>query len=280
MPSDAGAETPEWAKHLLAWRQGDYSLGISQVLLAAAFEEGDLVPTAGDAVGLACISQTCDIVNWGAGREYVAVAPLVTASETLLSNARRGTSPAFAILENPPAPDVVVDLGQVMSIHKSVLASLERKEGFSSDQNRVRFSDAIARKYGRFAFPDAFAEGVLAPLRAKLQKGHGKASVPGRAYTSVDSVRVVAAPNWDSETATIGFRFILAPLERLREPRDTIAGVVTNLLDGIVWPTGFTPMEPLFTLMTTDEMSASDWIESQEIDWGFISSAAASAKKQ
>lgn len=50
-----------------------------------------------------------------------------------------------------------------------------------------------------------------------------------------------------------------------------MVGAVTKLLKGIDWPEGFRPLDPLFTLMTTDEMSASDWIESQEVDWGYIS---------
>lgn len=271
MEPEAGAETPEWAPPLREWRQGDYSLDIPQVLLASSFEDGDLVPVGGEAVGLAVLSQTCDIVNWGPGREYVAVAPLVEASETLISNARRGTSPAFALLENPPVPGVVIDLGQVMSLHKSVLARLDRREGFASESSRHRFADSLARKYGRFAFPDAFAEGVLAPLRKRLQKGHGKDSQQGRAFASIDCVRVVAVPSWDCGTASVGFRFVLASPDRLQEPRDIVAAAVTKLLKGIDWPEGFRPLDPLFTLMTTDEMSASDWIESQEVDWGYIS---------
>ena len=266
MEPEAGAETPEWAPPLREWRQGDYSLDIPQVLLASSFEDGDLVPVGGEAVGLAVLSQTCDIVNWGPGREYVAVAPLVEASETLISNARRGTSPAFALLENPPVPGVVIDLGQVMSLHKSVLARLDRREGFASESSRHRFADSLARKYGRFAFPDAFAEGVLAPLRKRLQKGHGKDSQQGRAFASIDCVRVVAVPSWDCGTASVGFRFVLASPDRLQEPRDIVAAAVTKLLKGIDWPEGFRPLDPLFTLMTTDEMSASDWIESQEVD--------------
>lgn len=271
MPSEAGAETPGWAETLLAWQQGDYSLDIPQVLLATAYENGDLVPGAGDAIGLAVVSQSCDIVNWGAGREFVAVAPLVEASETLVSNATRGTSPAFAALATPPAPNVVVDLGQVMSLHKSVLAELERKAGFESDESRARFADAIARKYGRFAFPDAFAGGVLAPLRKKLLKGHGKDSTQGRAYASIVTVRVAAVPAWDCGNAAVGFRFVLPRKDRLQETRAVVAGVVAKLLEGIAWPPGFRPQDPPFTLMTTDEMSATDWLESQEVDWNFIS---------
>lgn len=50
-----------------------------------------------------------------------------------------------------------------------------------------------------------------------------------------------------------------------------MVGAVTKLLKGIDWPEGFRPLDPLFTLMMTDEMPASDWIESQEVDWGYIS---------
>ncbi|MCO5081341.1 MAG: hypothetical protein M9955_06740 [Rhizobiaceae bacterium] len=58
----------------------------------------------------------------------------------------------------------------------------------------------------------------------------------------------------------------MASPDRLQEPRDIVVGAVTKLLKGIDWPEGFRPLDPLFTLMTTDEMPASDWIESQEVD--------------
>lgn len=194
MIPDAEAAAPEWAERLRSWQQGDYCLDVRQVLVVDGIENGDLVPAAGDALGFAVITQTCDIVNWGPGKEWVVVAPLVEASERLIDNVRRGTTPAFAPLERPPSSEVVVDLNQAMTLHKSLLASLTRLAGFETDGARSRFADAIGRKYGRFAFPDPFADNVLRALRTKLHKSHGKDSEQGRTYASIDSIRVVPQP--------------------------------------------------------------------------------------
>ncbi|MDX8479858.1 hypothetical protein RFN28_15400 [Mesorhizobium sp. VK24D] len=271
MIPDAEAAAPEWAERLRSWQQGDYCLDVRQVVVVDGIENGDLLPAAGDALGFAVITQTCDIVNWGPAKEWVVVAPLVEASERLIDNVRRGTTPAFAPLERPPSPEVVVDLNQAMTLHKSLLASLTRVAGFETDAARSRFADAIGRKYSRFAFPDPFADNVLRALRTKLHKSHGKDSEQGRTYASIDFIRVVAAPSWDSRDIRVGFRFVLAPEFRRKEDRAVMSGVLGKLLAGIDWPEGFQPEDPPFTLMTVEEMTAAEWLGSQEVDLNFIS---------
>lgn len=192
----AEAGIPEWIERLRDWQQGDFALELTQVLVVDSVDnDGNLLPSAGDAIGLAVISQTCDIVNWGAGREWIVVAPLIEATEITFLNAQRGTTPAMAVLENPPSANVVVDLTQAMTIHKSLLAGLSRVSGFQSDPGRTRFADAISRKYGRFAFPDAFAENVLGAIRTRMHKTHGKDSDRGRTFAGCDSIRVAASPS-------------------------------------------------------------------------------------
>lgn len=271
MASVAESEIPEWAERLRDWQQGDYTLDVGQIVVVDAMDGADLSPLAGDAVGIAVVSQTCDIVNWGTGREWVVVSPLVEVDEARLENVRHGTTPAMALLTNPPRPNIVVDLSQAMTVHKSVIAKLTRASGLRTDRDRTAFADAIARKYGRFAFPDAFAEGVLRSLRARIKKSHGRASDQGRTYASIDSVRVAASPSWDSSDVTVGFRFILAPEGRRNEDRVVMNGVLAALLENIEWPAGFRAEDPPFTLLTTDEMSATEWLDSQEVDWQFIS---------
>jgi len=271
MTSDAEAETPEWAEHLREWRQGDYTLDIAHVVVVREIEGGEMVPSAGDAVGLAVISQTCDIVNWGPGKEWVVVAPLVEIDAARLVNALRGTTPAFALLESPPAENVLVDLGQSTTIHKSVLATLGRKVGLTSDSGRIRFANAITRKYGRFAFPDAFAGGVLAGLRSRISKSHGKESEQGKTYASIASIRAAAAPSWDSDDISVGFRFILDTPSRRLVDRQIMTKVLKDLMDKIEWPKGYRPEDPPFTLMSVDEMTAGQWLDSQEVDLDFIS---------
>lgn len=269
MTSDAEAGIPEWTEHLREWRQGDYTLDLAHVVVVREIEDGEMVPSAGDAVGLVVISQTCDIVNWGSGKEWVVVAPLVEINEARFANALRGTTPAFALLESPPADNVLVDLGQSTTIHKSVLATLDRKVGLTSGTGRIRFAGAIARKYGRFAFPDAFAESVLAELRSRISRSHGKDSDQGRTYASIASIRAAAAPSWDADDISVGFRFILDTPSLV--DRQAMTKVLEDLMSKIKWPQGYCPENPPFTLMTVDEMTAGQWLDSQEVDLDFIS---------
>jgi hypothetical protein len=271
MTSSAGAEIPEWVDHLREWRQGDYTLDISQILLVTGFEDGDLVPKGGEAIGLVVISQTCDIVNWSEGKEWVTVAPLTEVNDAKLLGASRGTSPAWATLENPPAENVVADLNQMMTMHKSVLAGLARKRGFNTDIGGIRFAETLARKHGRFAFPDAFAQFVLAPLRTRIQKAHGKNSDQGKAYPSISHVRVAASPSWASAEIAIGFRFVLEPQETREVARNVISRVLSEHLSKIEWPNGYKPEDPVFTLQTAEEMSVREWLDSQPLDWDYIS---------
>ncbi|CAN7722607.1 hypothetical protein [Aminobacter sp. LjRoot7] len=266
-------EAPAWAGILREWRQGDYTVEIDHILLAnGRGEDGFLEPVAGTAIGLVVISQTCDVVNYGnSDKEWVTVAALIKIDEAQLTNVQRGRAPTWTTLERPPAENVVVNLNQIMTIHKSVLAKVRREVGFDTDATRIRFADALARKHGRFAFPDVFSEQVLSDLRKRVTEAHKKDSDQGKAYRSIFSTRVSGAPNWDNAEVTVGFRFVLVPEAELQIERSKISEVVGTHLQKIKWPEGFKPENPPFVLQTEDEMSAKEWLESQEVDWGFIS---------
>jgi hypothetical protein len=275
MVLDAEGEIPDWVEGVSVWRQGDYTLDLSQMLLAKEIDEGGLIPVAGEVLGVVVISQTCDIVNCRDDREWVVVAALVEVAEDTMENIGRGTSPRWASLEFPPQPTVAADLSQMMTIHKSVLAKCERKEGFRSDLERGRFADVLSRKHGRFAFPDAFSEGVLAPLRNRLRDAHKKNSDQGRTYRSIKLIRAAASPDWDAETVRVGFRFVLESTEKREADRAVIAQTIQKHLNSIDWPAGFQPQDPPFVVQEMAEMTAQDWVDSQEVDLQFISIAAA-----
>lgn len=50
-----------------------------------------------------------------------------------------------------------------------------------------------------------------------------------------------------------------------------MAEVISDLLKSIEWPEGYEPEDPPFTLLTVEEMTAAQWIESQDVDFSFIS---------
>ncbi|MGB8839546.1 MAG: hypothetical protein WCC64_00610 [Aliidongia sp.] len=149
---------------LTDWQQGDYTLAIREIFVADTWDGAQLSVITDPVHGLVVITQTCDIVNDSSGKEWVTVCPLVGGNEQLCSEAATGRTPAFATLETPTNPRLVVDLGRMMSLHKDVLARLPRRRGFVTDLNRSRFAAALERKHGRFAFPDKFSVQVLGRL--------------------------------------------------------------------------------------------------------------------
>jgi len=275
MVADTG-EDEALTQALGRWRQGDYSLAVTDfVFVDRLVDDGPQVDARVEAVpGLVVVTQTCDIVNAAPGKGYVVVCPLKELTDQALEDVRKGRSPAGAMLEHPPRPDVVVDLGRMMSVHKSVLARMERRAGFSTDEGRARFAEALERKHGRFAFPDRFNDDVLAKLRKRIVEAHGKAtSENGKAYRSIQTARVSAAPHWEAPDIEVTFHFILVQENEREAKREQIAKTLDDHLGKIAWPSGIRPATPLYMMTTMEEMTAAQWTGSQPIDWDFISSA-------
>lgn len=86
-----------------------------------------------EVLGLAVVTQTCDIVRSCGNRPYFEVAPLVRVSEEELYNVRRGRRPAHATLPLLEKDRLVVDLDRVTTVEKSIVASWKRTPGFSRD---------------------------------------------------------------------------------------------------------------------------------------------------
>lgn len=261
----------EETQNLAQWRQGDYSCVPGEfVSILASDSSGNLEYEANpNILGVVVISQTCDVVRCVPGKEYVVVAPIVELPENKIPFVRSGATPTYAALEHPPTEAAVVDLSRMLSVHKKALASWPRSDGFSDNAKLARFAGALERKHGRFAFPDAFADQVISPLRDKFKKPHGKASESGKIVRSLNHVRVQAAPAWDAELVKIGFRFVLE--DTLEAPYTAIAKFIGDILKGIALPQGFAFEDPKFTLRNLDGYSAREWTSSQRIDWDYIS---------
>ena len=91
----ASEDVPAWATEIKNWRQGDYTLDVSQIVLAEDVEGEDLIPVGVPVVGLIVISQTCDVVICSEGREWITVAALIEVDDQLLEHAEKGTTPSL-----------------------------------------------------------------------------------------------------------------------------------------------------------------------------------------
>lgn len=266
------SETPGWVEKLRAWRQGDYTTDLKSAITLEGIDDGSPDILDKDAEGVIVTSQTCDIVNLGAGREYITVVPLVKATASMVIDAEKGVTPSLAALEEPPAPDVVADLNRPVSVRKEYVAGWSRKEGFASDERRARFADILARKAGRFAFPDDFARHVLGSLRERARKAAGKDSEQGHAYASIASIRASAHPGWDAADVAVGFFFILEPEDRRQAKISQIRTVLAEHLKTIKWPQGFrAASDGGFEVVSLDDLTARQFAESQPVDLDYLS---------
>ncbi|MBX5202246.1 hypothetical protein [Rhizobium sp. NZLR1] len=126
MTSTVGSSSEIDKSALDKWRQGDYTVDIKQFLVVDSVEDGELVPFGLDVPGFVVISQTCDIVNFGPGKESVVVCPLREVTDSFLKEIQSGRTPVAAKLQHPPKATVVIDLNRMMTVPKSVLKAKTR----------------------------------------------------------------------------------------------------------------------------------------------------------
>ena len=271
-------------EELRGWRQGDCVLGehwflfrldvdapLTNEAVAAADEGAD----AGEAEvrGLMLATQTCDIVRSCSDRPFVEVCPLVEVEPEMQEDVRRGRRPSLAYLAGVADHGLVADLDRVMTVEKAVAARWERTQGCYDDADVRRLSQALARKRARAAYPDDFVA-VASKLVQRMSSKHDKNSDEGRALRALREIRVRAAPAWDADEIAITFWFIRnedePTFERLGWDNyleawlgRLSAGGRYILIDGAV--------------QTLDELTARDYVESDQLDLDHLSSRDASA---
>jgi len=174
----------------------------------SGYQQGDVLPTmpsipiAGDdgmigiwltPNGTVVISQTCDVVQ--RSRLTVAVAPLVRLGGIQADEARAGKRPSLVHL---PAINsgAFADLEVIATISKRWLVRHPRTAGVETDEDVRRFGRAVARKFGRFPFPDEVVP-WLAPLAQVPGSKAAKPNTPeGKVLDEVVELRVEAAGGW------------------------------------------------------------------------------------
>ena len=209
--------TDEQRQQLSECRQGDVVLSLRhQVWLA----HGDL-PTTEHASryaqegrlsgmyeaaphGHAILTQTCDLVpRPGRDRPFVALAPLVQLHDDEAIQGRRGRMTRYAQVPSFADGSYFADLDRITTIETGVLLLQDRTAGLSDDEQRNAFARAVARKFGRFAFPDDLSRS-LSKWRDHVVAKHDKERSPeGTLYREAVDVRISAAPAWDADVVSV-----------------------------------------------------------------------------
>lgn len=260
---------------LSEWRQGDFSRDCRSFVLLdvpedsaegyqlEAYEENE------DIEGLVVVSQTCDIIRNPDDRPYVEVCPMVKTDGSLVKEAEKGLRPRWALVPGARDHGLVADLDRVMTIGKAALNHWTREEGCSTDSERIRFAHALERKRGRFAFPDEFTE-ALDGFRNRIRDKYQRDSNFGEALRSLREIRVRGAPDWESDKVEIAFLFII---DDENADRETISDVAGDLISKITLPANYSFGEPKFEVVSLDDITARDYVESVHLDYEHLSLA-------
>jgi hypothetical protein len=150
-----------------------------------------------------------------------------------------------------------------MTLDKSVVATWTRTVGCSSDDERRSLAQALMRKASRFAFPDDFVKHVR-NLRNRVQKKHAKQSPEGEAWQELIDIRVRASPSWDNNEISLFFWFICNEIHS-----GTLGSFVAKWL-ALVPPEGRF-RESHGQLASFEDMTASDYLGSDSLDFGYLS---------
>lgn len=162
--------------------------------------------------GHAILTQTCDLVpRVGRHRPFVALAPLVELSGDEAGQARRGRMPRYAHLPAFDGGTFFADLDRITTIETGALLLERRSPGLSTDEQRNEFARAVARKFGRFAFPDDLPNS-LSNWRDQVVSKHDKEASPeGTLYRRAVDVRISAAPSWDADAIAVVVTVLFPP---------------------------------------------------------------------
>lgn len=216
------------------WRQGDvvssdallfmWVADRNQPLTSAATEsaaadggeEHDVLVTVRHEA-IVVLTQTCDLVRSCSQRPFVQLAPLVRLPLVDARGARRGHIPRYAHIPQS-GEDAFADLDLVMTVEKARIADIPRQPGMADDAERRTFARAVARKFERFAFPDAFSVS-LGPFTERVRRRHDRPeSAEGAAFQQVRQVRA-ETPDWEVDNVDVNLIFILAPGELADQAR-------------------------------------------------------------
>jgi len=214
--SELGTLDAETARTLASYRQGDLLEGLTSICAVGPTGGPIQVPAP---YGVVVVSQTCDIVL--ADRTAVHVARRMRLTDPHAREARDGKRPRFVHLPQVGEHDFA-DLDVLATVAKSEVASHSRLPGVAGVQQMRRFAGAVARKFGRFAFPDAVAP-WLRPLEDVVASKSRKPNSPeGKAVEQVVELRVEAANGWGGAPYDLTLCVIVQPGTLPTFPDDTI----------------------------------------------------------
>jgi hypothetical protein len=180
---------PELGEACRDWRQGDVFRDAKTFVFDASWSPRPVETTHGAVV----VSQSCDAAL--PNRHRIQITPVVRLENSNdIREATSGKRPQYVAIPRL-GPDFFADLDGITTVLKTALLRSERIAGVGTDQEVREFAFSVARRFGRFAYPDEVVD-CLQPLTRTLQsKARREQSPLGQLLTQVHSLRV-QCENW------------------------------------------------------------------------------------
>ena len=272
-------------KALQEWRQGDATLNAGLFLVHVADKRLPLTKVARDSAegvgeevifevlssvdGLVVVTQTCNIVKKCSHHEYVEVSPLVFVEDgNQFYEIKKGRRSSYTYLPGLADQKLVVDLDRTMTVEKAVVANWSRIPGCRTDDERIAFAEALARKRRRFAFPAAFNVGLV-KFRNHIKKQDRKTTAEGRLVAALHEIRVQATPSWHAPDVTVFFWFLLERQNNI--DFEESCKVVEKWMGLVQLSDGFKLATPSFALVEQRDMTVEDYLMSPPLDYDDLS---------
>lgn len=188
----------------LDWRQGDVFQGAKTYVFESTSRPTEIAAPHGAVV----VSQTCDACR--PERERIQIAPVVQLQDANdIREALTGKRPQYVAIP-PLGTDYFANLDVITTINKTVLVACERVCSLATDEDVREFAFAVARRFGRFAYPDEVVK-CLDPLADALKSKARKPNSPlGKALTNLHSIRV-QCDDWTTAPRELTLIIILEP---------------------------------------------------------------------
>lgn len=195
---------PDLGEACKDWRQGDVFCDGKTFV----FDHGWSPQAVRTAHGAVIISQSCDASL--PGRPQVQIAPVVRLEdEDDMREALSGRRTQYLALPRI-GQEFFADLDGITTVMKTALLSSERVRGVETDQEIREFAFSLARRFGRFAYPDDVVD-CFKPLTEALRSKARKENSPlGKVLADVHSFRV-QCDDWSTEPYALTLMVVLEP---------------------------------------------------------------------